>query len=332
MLDHLEHQQRKSSLATDTKLIDINSPEFLPECANVSTQEVELALSALFITEEVLAGTTWICRELVLGTNTALTCLAPEVLNAVAEAEFEFGEFCLKENSAAVREALFELEKNTGDHLNMFVDVSINSRSSEDVLKNLQNVANLIKENLLPRLPMITSKSVLGLSLFDSVISQLNAIKAQVDSLLMNNQINQIKISQAGITASDIQLLAGEVNMDTDKLLQVTSHLSGLFGSNTNQSLLSIKKIKDVQVEYVLARPSSRAPLSFKLPESNGGSLEKVRELLINKSLQLNALGVNTSSAQQLLATGDDFYNQQSYKAAFEQYAAAYQSLQEVKF
>ncbi len=330
--DLLTTAYKNKDINTSNKVIDFFKPDPSFGCDNVDPGDVILALANKFVSAEIVSAAKWACLETVFGENAAATCIAFQVIAFVDKGLFEVGEHCLKDQNSAVNTAMFSTVDSIGTNLNDFVDATISSRATEESAQNVEDSVDSANSNMGDYFPVLDSNLTTALVNLDFANDQINNIHSQADSLLFRVQVDQIEIETIEVTTSDIQQRAEEIRDDTQSLiLNMKTLLTSMTGLN-KQSESMVDDIISEQIEFVLARPTTKAPLSFQIPASHGGQLEQVRELIITQLNSVAVFGADVSKVQASIRTGDDYYNSGQFKNAYTNYSTAYQTLLGVSF
>ncbi len=133
-----------------------------------------------------------------------------------------------------------------------------------------------------------------------NIDNQTQIIDAKADAIL--NDLADLPAVQAGV--DQIQTSLSILQSD------VTELLNGQAMSQT------------VEVETNLL--AKRYPVTYFIPQAQGGKLEFVRQVVANAIAQATAAGESTFSAANQLASGDSLSNNGRFKRALRKYAVAY--------
>ncbi|MCB1583243.1 MAG: hypothetical protein R3E90_08030 [Marinicella sp.] len=315
-----------------SKLVEFPQADPLPECANVSAVDAEVALIGKGLAEEVLAYAKWECEEAVLGENSALACLAPEVAATLVSNAFAYGEFCLGNEGEANIDVNLETTRSVGEHLNEFVDETIDSRADQESVDALQDSLDMAKDHLGEYLPSLDQNLGTSLNQLDQAILKLSNIQSQAESLLFRTQLNQVNIESAEIITSDVQQRAEEIRDDTQSLILSLHHIRSEVNALNQQTEVSVDLANAAEIEFALARNPAHSPITYQLPSTHGGLLETVRETLTQRLITIELMGHNVTAATVHLQAGDAAYNSGEFLVAYQAYAAAYKQLLAVGF
>lgn len=319
---------------SNTRQIEFPEPEVtISQCANVSSTEALVTLGTVFVAEEIITALTWPCLETVLGENDASACTAFEVITEALKITYQITEACLQEQRDAYLDTIIDTEENIADHLNSFIDATTSSRASQDSMDDLQSdVTDSL--TLLGTLQTSLDSDLTGLDdELDEVLDDLNellddaiSLASVADDIQFRVQENQVDVEDAQTRAADAQETAEEIRTDTQSIITSVSTLQVSLSELENSVSNSLAQAGKAALVAALANPESQI-IRFQLPQTSGGELESVRELVIATILAFDSVGAKTTDAQNLLTQGDQAYNQQAYLTAYNFFAQAYQAL-----
>lgn len=322
--------------ASERSSIDIPDVEVDPAfCANTTGASYGAAVAAEKTIKLIFAALKFECQQTLLGENGALACLAPALLVIVAENATRLGEFCLNEQRAGKGEAILQLDRNIGAHLNTFIDdTTTSSRATQSSLDDAQSTITTALSDLSTLQStldsgFITINNDLNTQLEDLANLQINLtdLLAVASDIQFRLQVNQVEAEDVQERTADLQERSSEIRSDTQSILSAISALQSQAETLTAESEAAFVQLQRDRIAVALATPDG-LPAEYALPAEQGGQLEEAREVLTRAINQLNELGINTTStALSLLSQGDDAYNQRNYLLAFRFYAQAYQSL-----
>ncbi len=341
-LDELEQLVARGQLDvsafTSIALRTIDIPEIDVEpssCASTTAATYFALLATQKVLKGIFSALKFECQQTLLGENGALACLAPALLVIDAETATDLAQFCRDEQRAAKGEAILELDRNIGEHLNEFVDdTTTSSRATQDSLDDVQaDVATAMTD-----IDSIQSELDDGFSTIQSDISNtladLSALTIDLTDLIalasdiqFRVQVNQVDIEDVQTRTADLQESTDEIRTDTQSIIDDVSALqtsADLVLANLDNGF---DQINQDAIAAALSNPDV-AVAEYALPEAAGGQLETAREIVIQAILALDSLGLgDTSAALVLLAQADQAYNSQDYVTAYSLFALAYQSL-----
>ncbi len=331
----------ESLLATvqtsNTRQIEFPEPETtISQCDNVTSTSALVTLGTVFVAEEIITALTWPCLQTVLGENDASACTAFEVVTEALKATYQVTEACLQEQRDAYLDTILDTEENIADHLNDFVDATTSSRASQDSMDDLQSDITTTLTSLDDLETSLNSDLSTVEEELDEVLDELSELLADAISLAsvaadiqFRVQENQVDVEDAQTRAADAQETAEEIRTDTQSIISSVSTLQTSLSELESSVSSTLEQAGKAALVAALANPESQI-IRFQLPESSGGELEKVRELVIAAILAFDSLGAKTTDATNLLAQGDQAYNQQSYLTAYNFFAQAYRALTNV--
>lgn len=259
--------------------IDIPDVEVDPAfCANTTGASYGAAVAAEKTIKLIFAALKFECQQTLLGENGALACLAPALLVIVAENATRLGEFCLNKQRAGKGEAILQLDRNIGAHLNTFIDdTTTSSRATQSSLDDVQSTITTALSDLSTLQStldsgFITINNDLNTQLEDLANLQINLtdLLAVASDIQFRLQVNQVEAEDVQERTADLQERSSEIRSDTQSILSAISAL---------QSQAAFVQLQRDRIAVALATPDG-LPAEYALPAERGGQLEEAREVL----------------------------------------------------
>lgn len=318
------------------RTIDIPDVDVSPSfCSNTTAAAYFAALSVEKVIKAIFSALKFECLQTVLGENGALLCLAAAIEVIIAEEATELGQFCRDEIRAGKGEAILDLDRNIGAHLNEFIDdTTSSSRATQDSLDDVQADVTTAISNI----DVIQSDLDTGFSTIDNDLStassdlsilatDLTDIISIADDIQFRVQENQVNIEDVQTRTADLQESTDEIRTDTQSIISTVSDLQASTDGLLDGLRADFNQINQDIIAAALSNPDV-VVAEYALPLTSGGQLETAREIVIQAIISLQALGLgNTDAALALVNQGDVAYNLQDYVEAYNLFAQAYQSL-----
>ncbi len=184
--------------------------------------------------------------------------------------------------------------------------LKVTAKVAEFVTK-VDDICQLFKQAFnLEQVEKKTDEGFLTMGLrFDDVDSELGTLARQVsvDSLAL-----QVSDVDAGVSDLDLELDSVRVDLDEQR------------DDRQEFQDLNVR----ISIEQQLGSEANDRISLFQLPESVGGKLEEVREVVAGAILMNDDAGQDIGLALTYFAQGDDHFNNQDYSNAFASYRQAY--------
>lgn len=187
--------------------------------------------------------------------------------------------------------------------------------STEETLDGLHDAKDKLSKATLNNLLEIQKSAGDVLSSVSETESRLNA------GLLDNKTALQDAKKDLGVRLDTLQDAANEIHNKASVILGLSMDIK-----NAVDSLLYLRDLHSKpEIEKCLASGSPTVLLL--LPASQGGQLEDVRAVLVERMGQYDALGFDVSKSLESLSKGDEHAQKNELSKAFDEYAKAYQEL-----
>ena len=311
---------------SNDKDISIESIDVKPSiCSSASFVEVYALKIIKTIALEVLSAAKWECRQEISGSNSALVCLAAAELAQFAKASVEVSSVCLLAKRKAREDAMLGTIHNITEHINKNLGSAVSTRTSKDQVTVVFNDSKLVNQKLddtLPiRLPNIQSSLDDLLQTLSENEQKLLDIQTRTTDLVQRQQLNNAQSDDIDQRIADLSLLMSEIRLDTQNIKQTVLSI------NNSLQQPNYQQLDTDHMAWAMSQQLGKNIVAYQLPNSYGGQLEKIRELVALSISNAALAGMANNQAQSYFYKGDDAYNVGNYASAYSNYAKAFRVL-----
>ncbi len=317
------------------KLITVATLPVTPStCEDFPGPVALVALGVKLAAQLVIAQAKAACEQTEFGTNAALGCVAPEVASASAEITSELADFCFAQQRAAKGSSVFETEKSIGEHLNTFVDAKLSTRASQGAADDVQRQVDAtttttgeLETALAADVNQVKTSMANARNATTQLVAELRALNAQATDIQFRNQINLTNIEDVQRRVASVEAIAAELETNLAEIVISAAAIRSSIEGTSSEIDSGLQLARRDSIERTLA-DSQRVVVDYVLPESQGGQLEEVREVVIRTILDISESDpTNTTGALALLTIGDASFNRADYFSAYAAYGTAYRIL-----
>ena len=168
------------------------------------------------------------------------------------------------------------------------------------------------------------SDTYLGFSLKGGVAATLTDINQQINGTV-TTLINTTDTNLGDRDRlSDTQTVISEAFDDTEQQL---AGISDLAANDLNRRERFQRYLEQLELESQLSSGNADVSVSLRLPAAQGGSLNKVREVVSDAYANSIQAGFTVGSALDEIRAGDIQFNSGNFAAAFDHYRSAYREI-----
>jgi hypothetical protein len=236
------------------------------------------------------------------------------------------------------------------DHISQLVDATldtaVSSRATQASVDQLDSKVLTIDGHLMTDvLPLVqalgtavavvstqvsgVATGVLGVSSsVTDVLTAVSAVSTALDAKASQASVDALGTStRQGLSSVSTALLALSTNLPPANAFATLQ--SSVDGVGTTVASRATQASVDALTRYAieLALSGGTPIATYVLPQSAGGLLEVVRQIVDQTVTGMRTIGVDTRKASASLARGDAAYSAGNYKAAYDSFAYAYQLL-----
>ncbi len=281
------------------------------------------------VLELVLARLNWLCEESILGNNSALECVLPNLAFQSFASLVEVGSFCNESNEHDDQLEVFNKTHAIGQYVGDKLDDELASRATVEQGQQAEDKTGAIQSTLddyFPvYFPLIEQRQAEQADQVDQQGQQLTDIQARLADLQAQQRLLLARLQDINQRAADIQQENTETRDDTQSIRQGLQAAQGqVQGLDMNLDARVLDN-RQLFLAMQLVDLTTGLDINNALPLFQGGRLERVREMVNHALAMAQAAGFDVTAAQARFAQGDTAYNQQQYNTAYHHYAAAYQ-------
>lgn len=253
------------------------------------------ARGLLFAARAVWAAADRACNEVVAGFNGTLACIAADVLLAIAEGVYDKLVFCDADIDSA------EIKGSYDRLLHLHTDIAdvrtAQSSGQADIVNAISTARQTIVNN--------------DNSNKNSIVSNDNSNR---DTIINNDNSNK-------------SMIVSNDNLNTYMILSQIDYTRMLIINNDNANTLTLVNLNlRLAIEEDLKK-SDLPIVLFMLPESQGGHILRVSQIVSESMMKMNAVGVPTPTAQVYFGLAETERIQGHYHQAYGFYRIAYQAV-----